>query len=137
MLAHEAWLFKADNDLKTAKKLIRDPEDVILDTSIYHTQQAAEKALKAYLAFKLQPIQKVHDLEYLVKICSTFDIRFKKLAPCAKLLQPYCFDFRYPDDILLPDLKEVQEALVCAEKIVHSVKNIIKEPQDSTLSIFE
>lgn len=79
MLEHEAWLFKADNDIKTAKKLIRD-EDVILDTSIYHTQQAAEKAL---------------------------------------------FDFRYPDDILLPELEEVKEAITCAEKILRLTKKII------------
>lgn len=136
MLEHEAWLFKADNDIKTAKKLIRD-EDVILDTSIYHTQQAAEKALKAFLAFKLQPIQKVHDLEYLVKVCCTFDIRFKELAHCAKLLQPYCFDFRYPDDILLPELEEVKEAITCAEKILRLTKKIIAEPQNPTRSVFE
>lgn len=49
------WLKKARTDIRTAKKLFREDER-ILDTSVYHTQQCAEKALKGFLAFKKQPI---------------------------------------------------------------------------------
>lgn len=64
MKLHEAWITKSENDLKTARKLF-ETDDPVLDTSIYHAQQCAEKALKAYLAFKKQPIQKTHDVAFL------------------------------------------------------------------------
>lgn len=42
MVLHEEWLFKADNDFEAAQLL---GTHKLNDTSIYHTQQAAEKAL--------------------------------------------------------------------------------------------
>jgi HEPN domain-containing protein len=38
------------------------------DTAIYHSQQAAEKALKGYLAFRDQPLERTHDRERLFGI---------------------------------------------------------------------
>jgi|GEM_PF-3959562 len=38
MKQHEAWIIKAENDLKSARKLL-EADDPILDTSIYHAQQ--------------------------------------------------------------------------------------------------
>ena len=45
------WLLKADHDLRSAGKLMTpdDDGDALLDTAVYHCQQAAEKAFKAYL----------------------------------------------------------------------------------------
>jgi HEPN domain-containing protein len=48
MKLHKNWIAKAESDLRTAKKLISDP-DPICDTAIYHAQQCGEKALKAFL----------------------------------------------------------------------------------------
>ena len=48
MHEHERWLHHASNDLATAKILKQNPE---LGTVTYHTQQCAEKALKAYLVY--------------------------------------------------------------------------------------
>ena len=45
------WLTKAAHDLASARKLATDP-DPYLDTAIYHCQQAAEKAVKAWLTFR-------------------------------------------------------------------------------------
>ena len=60
------WIAKASGDLKSSKKLIKDDDDT-LDSAAYFTQQSAEKALKAYLIFKNQPIPRTHDLEKLLK----------------------------------------------------------------------
>jgi len=38
MNSYEVWIYKAENDLKSAKKLLAG-DDPIMDTSIYHTQQ--------------------------------------------------------------------------------------------------
>jgi HEPN domain-containing protein len=61
----EAWLIKARNDLATAHKLASGT-DPYLDTAIYHTQQAAEKALKGFLTFHHQQIVKTHDIRFLL-----------------------------------------------------------------------
>ena len=78
MIGDEAWLYKANNDLKSALKLL-ESNDPIMDTAIYHTQQCAEKALKDYLAFKREPLKKTHDIELLVEICSAIDDEFEKI----------------------------------------------------------
>ena len=57
------WLIKAGHDLGSAKRLLSGDE-TFPDTAVYHCQQAAEKALKAYLTLKDTPFQKVHDLSH-------------------------------------------------------------------------
>jgi len=44
-----------------------DGEPPLLDTAVYHCQQAAEKSLKAFLALNDVPIQRVHILGMLVE----------------------------------------------------------------------
>lgn len=42
MKLHESWLLKANNDLKSSKKLMKG-EDVVLDTAIYHTSSVQRR----------------------------------------------------------------------------------------------
>lgn len=78
MKQHEIWLLKAENDLKSAEKL-SDGDDPVLDTAIYHTQQCAEKSLKAYLVYVEKIVRKVHDLDVLLTDCLEVDESFKSL----------------------------------------------------------
>ncbi|GBD96675.1 MAG TPA: HEPN domain-containing protein [Nitrospirae bacterium] len=125
MKQHEVWLIKAENDLKSARRL-SESSDPILDTAIYHTQQSAEKALKAYLAFKAQPIRKVHDIELLLESCSVFDKDFNQFVDDADILTPYNVAFRYPGPDIEPHGEEVADAIEKAEKILAFVKSRIK-----------
>jgi len=124
MKQHEAWIFKAENDLKSARKLM-EGDTPIPDTAIYHAQQCAEKALKAYLSFKLQPVQRTHDVEYLVELCIGLDERFTELSSHARILTPYGAAFRYPDIVLEPEKEDVFEAIDKAAKVLAFVKKII------------
>lgn len=124
MRSCEAWIYKAESDLKSAKKLLSG-DDPIMDTAIYHTQQCAEKALKGYLSFKQQPLKKSHDIELLVEICSKLDIEFEKLYEFSENLNPYATAFRYPDICLEPDFDEVYEAIEMAKEILDFVKSKI------------
>jgi HEPN domain-containing protein len=65
MQSYEKWLLKAENDLTAAKVLY---EAACYDVAIYHTQQCGEKALKGFLAFKMHPLIKIHDLVSLVAL---------------------------------------------------------------------
>lgn len=124
MKPYEAWIFKAGNDLKSAKKLMEGTAPV-LDTAIYHAQQCAEKALKAYLSYKQQPVQKTHDVELLAELCGSLDEDFKEVLNDAKVLTPYNTAFRYPDIVLEPDMADVADAIEKAERILAFVRRKI------------
>jgi len=126
MTSVEAWIYKSKNDLKSALKLL-EGDDPIMDTAIYHTQQCAEKALKGYLAFKLQPLKKTHDIELLVETCSLLDNDFEALYDYSENLTPYATAFRYPDVYLEPDYDEVYEAIDMARKILEFVEEKIND----------
>jgi HEPN domain-containing protein len=118
------WMIKADHDLKSADRLLSG-EEPIYDSAVYHCQQAAEKALKAFLTFKESPFQKVHVLSSLVALCCLLDSSFRQLEDGADLLTPYATAFRYPGDVLEPDPADADEALQLARKVVEFVKEKI------------
>ena len=53
------WLGKAKEDLQAAKQLLR-PSKALSSAAIFHCQQAAEKALKGFLAWPDVPFRKTH-----------------------------------------------------------------------------
>ena len=133
MKLHETWLLKANNDLRSSKKLMKG-EDTVLDTAIYHTQQCAEKALKAYLAYKQHPIEKTHDVEYLIELCSEYDPEFGNLIEESETLNPYSTFFRYLGPVLEPEKDDVYEAIKIAERILTSVTekiNILERDKEA------
>lgn len=56
------WLTRASHDLQAARTLAAGKEP-LLDTAIYHCQQAAEKAVKGWLQSQDNPFPKTHDIE--------------------------------------------------------------------------
>ena len=60
----EAWWTKASHDLAAGRALLAASPPP-LDIAVYHCQQAAEKAIKAWLVWKDMPFPKTHDLEAL------------------------------------------------------------------------
>jgi HEPN domain-containing protein len=120
------WLVKADHDLRSARQLFSvDPP--LLDTAVYHCQQTAEKALKAYLTLKDTTFLKTHVLPVLVEQCMKIDPSFAALLDVADLLTPYAVAFRYPGDVLEPEIDEVREALDAGEKVLNFVLTRIPE----------
>jgi HEPN domain-containing protein len=120
MVVFEEWLLKSKRDLDTANALF---EKAYYDTSIYHTQQCAEKALKAYCVYCLQPLIKTHDLEKILKICINLDKSFEELDLLAISLNGLDVRFRYPDIEFEPEETEVKDAILWAEEILDFVKS--------------
>ena len=113
-----SWLIKAHSDLRSARELsaVADPPT---DTAIYHCQQAAEKAVKAYLANRDQPLQRTHDLETLLGLAAALEPGFATLQAAAEVLNPYSTAFRYPGfgDTLFPSAAELATALENADRM--------------------
>lgn len=122
-----SWLAKAKSDLDTANLLIRGAE-LHLDTGSYHCQQAAEKALKAWLTSRMQEFRKTHDLVELLSQCIGIHPGFEVLLEPARFLVPFATQFRYPGDIFEPPLEESLQALDCASTIFIFVTQCLDFP---------
>ncbi len=117
-----AWLTKALHDLQAAERLLIGP-DPLCDAAAFHCQQAAEKALKAYLTWRDERFEKTHSLVALVARCLRSDASFEELRTAATSLAPYAVALRYPGE--MPNLTEThaREALAQA----HVVWNFVRE----------
>lgn len=114
------WLIKSQHDLGSAYHLM-EGEDRYPDTAVYHCQQAAEKAIKAYLTYCDTPFDKTHNLVALLAICEPLQSGFDKWDEVAEMLTPYATAFRYPGDVLEPEAYEVEEALDGAKNLVNFI----------------
>ena len=133
MLEHEQWLNVAEYDLKSAHGLVSLE---LYKTAAYHSQQAAEKALKGYLAFKKQPIIKIHDLVKLLELCMLIDTNFGKFRPEVESLNPFATKFRYPSEFDIPDRAEMEQTVKYANAIVKFVLKKFKEPDSGQQTLF-
>lgn len=133
MQEHKRWLKIVEDDLKSARVLLGIE---VFSTATYHCQQAAEKALKAYLVFKDYEVIKTHDLTKLVTLCCKIDRNFQNLYKDVGLLNPFSTKFRYPTEFDIPDHKAATAALKQAEKIVKFVLKKISEKKSTQQELF-
>jgi len=133
MQEHERWLKIVDQDLGSAKGLLKLE---FFSTATYHCQQAAEKALKAYLVFKSYKAIKTHDLVKLIVKCSQFDKTFEKLYDDAEHLNPFATKFRYPTEFDLPNFQDTKKSIQRTQKIVNFILKKIAEPETGQKDLF-
>src|ERR1035437_6243289 len=114
----KAWMVKAWRDLETARRAAEGVPP-FYDVAVYHCQQAAEKAVKAFLVQHGKPYAKTHDIEVLVDLAAELDSTFDSLADAADALTPYATRFRYPNATFAvePQPAEYSEALTQARMI--------------------
>ena len=127
----KAWMIKAWRDLETARRAVAGMPP-FYDIAVYHFQQAAEKAVKAFLVFHNQPYETTHDIEVLIDLACEVDAQFSQLADAADALTPYATRFRYPNATFAvePQLSEYHEAEQHAHMIYNFVLNQLpKESQ--------
>ncbi|MEM5821001.1 MAG: HEPN domain-containing protein [Candidatus Aenigmatarchaeota archaeon] len=118
------WIAKADKDLNRARILL-DYRD--FEGSLFNSQQAAEKFLKAFLVFHNKPIKKTHNIKELIKECSLIDKEFLKLYELrTEILFPLGVKIRYPIDVIVSE-EEAKEAIEIAEKVKEFVIKKLKE----------
>lgn len=122
MKPHEEWLFKANQDLESSKVLLKS-NNPLFDISIYHTQQCAEKSLKAFMAYHRNEISKIHNLISLLDKCSAIDLEFSELYDDCIYLNPFATLYRYPEGDLMPGKEDVDKALESASRIYLYVKD--------------
>jgi len=111
-----SWLIKAKHDLASARVLAASTPP-LLDTGIYHCQQAAEKAVKGYLAFCNQEVERVHDIEILIRSAVSCVPEFQEWVDVGIELTPYARLYRYPGPATEPTQEQFDRALSAAERL--------------------
>jgi HEPN domain-containing protein len=124
-----AWLQKAALDLHAAEHAMSAAEASLRSDVVFHAQQAAEKAFKAFLAWHDVPFRKTHNLEELGRACVYIDATLGGIVDRAAPLTEYAWRFRYPGEPSEPSREEADEALSTAREVLevlarHLPKNV-------------
>ena len=125
---HESlrWLTHARDEFEDANEL-RQRDRFYL--ALFHFQQAAEKALKAYLYLKLKSgeVFYTHSIDELTQMAIEVDPAFKTIMP-AKKLDQYYIPTRYPNGLpggipsrYYDDPEEAMQARNLAEEVIELV----------------
>lgn len=113
------WLKKAEDDLGTTEVCMKGRR---LGASAFHSQQAAEKALKAVQIQKLGKFDKVHDLLALADSVHAPD----DVAERCIRLNPYYTITRYPDVVEPVTEQTARGLLKVSKEVVKWAKRTLK-----------
>jgi HEPN domain-containing protein len=116
-----AWLGKAQLDLRAAAHELAAPDVGLLGDVMFHAQQAAEKAMKAFLAWHDVPFRRTHNLEELGRQCAALDATLARLADQAAPLTEYAWRFRYPGEAEEPTREEAKHAVATAQSVYEAI----------------
>jgi HEPN domain-containing protein len=116
------WLHKADADIDLARHLLA--EDALFPGAIaFHSQQAAEKYLKGFLAWHQVPFPKTHDLQELLDLVEKIEFELAVSLRDVIVLTPHGVDARYPTDRPDASPEEAREAVELAGMLRDSIRN--------------
>ena len=108
------WVSYAEEDFAVAKLTLRRQKPLLLG-SCFHSQQCAEKYLKALLVAKHAEFPKTHDILLLDTLCNQHGILTGFDKSVLARLTEHAVHTRYPGTELTPD--EAHESLEIAKTI--------------------
>lgn len=115
-----AWLARAAMDLRAGEvDLAASPP--LLEDVLFHSQQAVEKALKAFLAWHDRPFRKTHSLEEIGRQCAQLDPDLEGLVERVAPLSEYAWKYRYPGETEPPSHEDATNALDLAREVYQAI----------------
>jgi HEPN domain-containing protein len=117
----QAWLERARSDLALAHAALSLP-DVLLEDACFHTQQCAEKALKALLVQRGIPFPRTHVVETLLDLLEASGVTVPADVDEALVLTQYAVQTRYPGDWEPVTPEEARFALEVANRVLSWVE---------------
>lgn len=112
--AVEEWVRKAEGDLQVALREFKVIGSPNYDAICFHSQQCAEKYLKAFLISQQAPFPKTHDLEALLDLALEFQSEWEVFRNGLASLTDMGIEVRYPG--LFADAEMADECLRIAMK---------------------
>jgi len=119
------WLDKADSDLQVARALFSEKQ-TFYEITCFHSQQAVEKCLKAYLTDQQIEFPKTHDIEELLELVATADPKLADSLRPAAPLTVYAIDSRYPGNFPESKREDARRVIELAEKAREALTRKIK-----------
>ena len=116
------WVGKADADLDTAKREVAIVESPNYDAVCFHSQQCAEKYLKAVMVEDGLRVPRIHDLEALLNSSVSRHPELQKVIHLARILSAMAVEVRYPGmTVDEDDAEESVRAAVAIREVVRVV----------------
>jgi HEPN domain-containing protein len=126
------WLTQAKDEFGDADDLRKRGRFYL---ALFHFQQAAEKALKAYLYLRVKSVEVLftHSIGDLLEMAQELDTGFTEIAR-AKKLDQYYIATRYPNGLpggipsrFFDDPKEAEEAMLLAKRVIEIVEGKVEQ----------
>ncbi|MGQ9631855.1 MAG: HEPN domain-containing protein [bacterium] len=126
------WFTHAKDEFEDADDLRKRGKFYL---ALFHFQQAAEKAFKAYLYLKVKSVEVfyTHSIDDLSKMAVEIEPDFASVAQ-AKKLDRYYIPTRYPNSLpggvpsrYFDDPQEAEEAMKLAKSVIELVEKKIEE----------
>lgn len=118
-----AWLQKAAFDLRSGAHALSADDEGLWPDAAFHAQQAAEKTLKAFLAWHDVPFRKTHNIEELGRACVELDPTLTSIVDRAVPLTEYAWKFRYPGEPDTLSRTEADQAVQVARELNNAIGN--------------
>jgi len=115
------WVEKAENDLVNAEHTLTLTNNCPYDTVCYHSQQCAEKYLKALLIYEGIKPPKIHDLSELIALHPQRDTLELELEGY-EILMLYAVDVKYPGFSEEPTRDEAEMSVNVAKNIRDNIR---------------
>jgi len=116
-----AWLAKADGDLRMVQ-LAADADALLWDHVCFHSQQAAEKCLKALMTACDLDVPRTHDLVFLIDSLSARIAAIRELEEDAAVLTQHGVAPGYPNLLAAETETEARNALQQAVELCACVR---------------
>jgi len=116
------WVRKAEIDFRTAGHLYQSGPD-FAEGAAFHSQQAAEKYLKAFLVWHQIEFHKTHDIEALLRLAEKVNDKLPEILREAVILTPYGVDYRYPGEYPEVTIADAKRALRLADCVRAEVRS--------------
>jgi HEPN domain-containing protein len=110
------WLDKAEKDFNLARHLVAEGCSY-REAIAFHSQQAAEKLLKAYLVLHQIDFPKTHNLGELLDLLASRDAPLADLLRDITALNPYGVEYRYPGDFPELTREDAEQAFRLAKRV--------------------
>ena len=118
------WIEKAEQDL-SACRILLESRAMLTGITAFHAQQAAEKYIKALLAFREMTVPKTHNIRHLLELLTPTDLHLTESLEDAWELTPYGVQPRYPADLPEIPLAEARHLYEIATTVRDTVLDFI------------
>lgn len=119
----QGWLKKAKKDMHLSYYALDIGADYT-DMACYHAQQAAEKALKAYLVWLEVQFPYTHVLEDLLDLVAERDLSLETHRRNLEFLTPLAVESRYPGSAVI-SLEDSGRLVDAANKLLASIIDLL------------